>query len=141
MSDKKKTNNAVAEAMKKEAVEVRNDRNFLFRKLKKTSDLASNNCIQSRKWSKNVKKAPQTRPFFYGLLPPRPGLMEKGSAASHRRCRKQPGTHVVLCFMHTKNHPISNLHSMQSYHPSVDSSQCSNTKLKSYSPSFAWYIH
>ena len=39
--------------------------------------------------------------IFYGLPPPRPGLVEKSSAAFPRRCGKQPGTHVVLCYMYT----------------------------------------
>ena len=39
--------------------------------------------------------------IFYGLPPPRPRPVEKGSAASRRRCEKQPETHVVLCYMYT----------------------------------------
>ena len=54
VSDKKKAKRAVAEAMKKEAVkemeERRNDRNFIFRRIrmmkKETSDLGGNKCIK-----------------------------------------------------------------------------------------------
>ena len=56
VSDKMKARRAVAETTKKEAVkkmeEIRNDRNVVFRKMKKmkkqTSDSADNNCIKDK---------------------------------------------------------------------------------------------
>ena len=73
--------------------------------------------------------------IFYGLPPPRPRLVEKGSTASRRRCGKQPGTHVVVCYMHKIT---SYQTSIQCNHtiPHWIHLKCSHIKLKSYSPSF-----
>ena len=49
--------------------------------------------------SLSSREGPQIRPYSLWLLGPRPGLVEKSSATSRRRCGKQPGTHVVLCYM------------------------------------------
>ena len=79
--------------------------------------------------------------IFYGLPPSRPGLGEKGSAASRRKFGKQPET-MWYCAICT--------HKITSYQTSIQCNhttphwihlKCSHIKLKSYSPSFICHTH
>ena len=51
----------------------------------------------SRPFFLSTRRRHQIRLSFLWPAPTKTRLVEKGSATSHRRCGKQPGTYVVLC--------------------------------------------